>query len=557
MKRFSEQFKKKSDSIRLTARQRSDLRARLVSYMEYHPLPAEMKIQEKRTVSNPKNVVGIISEPFKTISINMTYVRSFAGVFALFLVVGIPIIAERTVPGDMLYAVKTNITEEVRASLKLSPYAKVEWETQRLERRIAEARLLASEGKLTSETEATVAEAVKEHTDAANEEIAVIRETNEDEAAIATIAFASALSVQSDVLEGHIKSGGQPEAEGHSITALAGAINDASEDADVAQADVAPSYEALLAKVETETTRAYELFESVQKRADAEEILDIERRLADVERKLVEAITLQNGETFTEVTEVTEVTDVEIPDEEEFEEVVSSDSMEGADIEESEDTDVSDNNNEEESLEEAVVEEAPESGEDDAIKFLRIALTDLQKLILFMTDIDVRENVTIEELVPVTFTEEERVEKILNLLDTVLLAQSDVEARIIPDELSEKVTAGSESLIGYLAIVAQMLEVGNIDEAERVIAEAYTIAQDLQKLVVDTSPVEVVEDESEEGTETEEGEETEAEVGEDEETEEETETEEEGVTEEVPNELGGDTVSEEIPTEEVVTNSEV
>lgn len=504
MKRFSEQFKKKSDNIRLRASERSDLHDRLASYMEYHPLPAEMKTASTKAPTR-KQMEEIISEPFKAISINMTYVRSFAGVFAVFMVVGVPVVAERAVPGDMLYAVKTEITEELRSSIKLSPYAKVEWETKRLERRVSEARLLASEGKLTAETQAVVAEAVKAHTLAVNEEIATIRETDEDDAAIAEISFASALSVQSDVLEGHIANEDgvvNVNNEGHSIVALADVVKIAKGEADTAQADAAPSYSALLARVETETTRAYELFTSVQARADAEEIVDMERRLEDVERKLAGAISLQGSDYVheeliaPEESEVIPDTPVGATDEEAtsvVEEVVSEGEV-GTSTEELKETE--DSVADESGGVESVVEESSEPSDEgevemitqeqratEAISLLRLALTDVQKLIIFMTDINVRESVTIEELVPVTITQEERAKSILDQLDTVLLMQVDIEAHIVSEELLEKVTIGKGILSTKLEAVSSALKVGNLESAELAVEVAHDIAKDLQKLV--------------------------------------------------------------------------
>ena len=39
MKRFEEQFKKQAQSVHLRAAERRNLKERLVSYMEYHPMP--------------------------------------------------------------------------------------------------------------------------------------------------------------------------------------------------------------------------------------------------------------------------------------------------------------------------------------------------------------------------------------------------------------------------------------------------------------------------------------------------------------------------------------
>ena len=538
MKRFSEQFKKKSETIRLRASERNDLRDRLNSYMEYHPLPADLKTVKKAPVQ--KQGLGIISEPFKAISVNMTYVRSFAGVFAVFMVVGVPIIAEKSVPGDMLYAVKTNITEEVRASLTLSPYAKVEWETARLERRVAEARLLATEGKLTPEAEATVALAVKEHTDAAQEGIASMRETDEDEAAMAEITFASAMEVQSEVLEGHIAK--DPDStdsveKGQSIVILAGIVNGVRDHATVAQAGSKPSYEKLLGNVESQTTRAYELFESVQQHAGEEEILNVERRLADIGRKVEEAIALRVHEPVVLVEE--EVTEEEVAEPTEPSE---SNDLETQETEVADDPDAAEVVVQEEELEAPVeetldevvvvkeVEMTDQEREDRSIALLREALTGVQKLIIFMTDIDVRQNVTIEKLVPVTFTEEERTKKIMNQLDEVLKIQSEIEKHIIPVELAEKSSIAMELLSGHLESITQLMESGNIAGAERVIVEAYAIAKDMQVFIADAPIMELIEEPVEE----------------------ELEEEVEPVEEEVTEEPVAEEVETEVPTEEEV-----
>lgn len=468
MKRFSEQFKKQSENIHMRVPEKAQLRERVVSYMEYHPMAKTAKV-----ASVPSEV--IVSEPFKVITFNKIYFRSFAGAFAMLFIIGVPFVAERAVPGDVLYPVKVEFNEELRSTLALSPYAKVAWETQRLERRISEARLLASEGKLTQEAETKVAEAVKTHTDAAQREIATIRESDSDEAAIAEIAFASALAVQSEVLKGHIQKDTQEldtVETGRSVVALAEVVAQARSLAEASQTGSALSYEKLLGRVEWESTRIYELFTSVKKDASTNEVANVERRLEDIERKITEAIALKEGTTVVDSTEMTARAMTmarRVPTEEVIQtEVVATSSSE--------------------EITEAVTEEVAVSTEEttkaekEAIRILRSALTDIQKLLNYLTHIDVRQNVSIEDLVPVIPTIEEQVAEVMRLLNETLALQAQIGAKDINQKLALKVSNGQESIeINVTAAVAAM-EVGDVEGAQALLIEAHAFATELTAL---------------------------------------------------------------------------
>ena len=85
MKRFSEQLKKKSLTIRLSAAEKRDVRERLVAFMEYHPLAV-----------THKKLAPVVSEtaPYRLISIPVQYIRLGLGVMAVFVLIVLPTMAD-------------------------------------------------------------------------------------------------------------------------------------------------------------------------------------------------------------------------------------------------------------------------------------------------------------------------------------------------------------------------------------------------------------------------------------------------------------------------------
>jgi hypothetical protein len=59
--------------------------------------------------------------------------------------------AERSVPGDALYLIKTEVFEPIVGRFKLKPENQLAWEAEKIERRISEVEKLVSENKLDEE----------------------------------------------------------------------------------------------------------------------------------------------------------------------------------------------------------------------------------------------------------------------------------------------------------------------------------------------------------------------------------------------------------------------
>lgn len=127
-------------------------------------------------------------------------------VFALVLALmvsagGVSYAAEAALPGDVLYPVKVSINEEVRAVAAVSNEDKAKWETERAERRLAEAEALASKGRLNAKGVAAVELSFAKHADKAKEHIADLEEDEgADAAAELDAGFEGALNAHQSIL---------------------------------------------------------------------------------------------------------------------------------------------------------------------------------------------------------------------------------------------------------------------------------------------------------------------------------------------------------------------
>jgi hypothetical protein len=348
-------------------------------------------------------------------------------------------------------------------------------------------------------------EAIKIHTDAAQRGIALLRESSADDAVIAEIAFTSALAVQSEVLQEHIKNDTPQSEDENPILAVAEVIAEARSSAESIQSDnTAVSYEALFAAVELESTRVYELFDSIKKDASSDVVVDIERRLADVERKMNQAVALEAGTPLTE--EVSDVARIMVRSNEpdsnakmlateamttseasSTDEILSTAAMmsaapiESADFVATATSPVAD-----------VSAELPRDTKAEATELLRNTLSDIQKLINYLSNIEVRETVSVDALVPVTLTAEEKSFEIKALYDESVKIMDFVATQNVSTKYRNKVRYGTNQVEEKLKNVATFLAVGDLEKARALVEEALTMARDVEKMVAISSSPETV-----------------------------------------------------------------
>jgi hypothetical protein len=430
MKRFSEQFHTKSKSVSMSSTEKQELRERLVSYMEYHPLPAERKSAQKSSVASKSPV---LHEAFKTVSIPFSLLGKFSAVAAVFVLTLVPFMAEQSVPGDALYAVKVQFNEEVRSTLTFDSYEKVEWETQRVNRRMAEARLLESEGRLTDAVEAEVAQAVRMHTQNARAEIQSMRAVDAEEAKIASIEFDSNLEAQAASLKEGPENAALATTQATSVgivdasNLIVQTVDELRALYDQASASTTPSYDKLSARVEQNTTRLYELSEELET-LNPNTKKNVTRRIQDINR----------------------------------------------------------------SVEEAIIQ-APEN-ESTAQDILIDVLKRSQKLIVFMTDFAESGTIDIEKLVPVILTSDEEVAEITAYKKEIARKQAEIEASLsaadseTSSDFIEKIEAG---LIQIEVLITKTSESNVFAEIKTYSIAAIELADDLQ-LVLEKNNLPVI-----------------------------------------------------------------
>lgn len=418
MKQFSQQLHKKATTtVRLQAAEKRELRERLVAYMEYHPLATGRKVPLK--TKGTKQV--LVTDSFAMVRVPFRAMFKYGTAVAVILLVLTPFVAEKSVPGDVLYAIKVQFNEELRSTLTFGSFEKVEWETERLNRRIAEARLLASEGRLTEEVEAGVAAAVREHTENAKREIEVLRAEDADEATIASIALDTTLEVQATAFKNDaIFSEGEDFASSVQTTNLiADAIDESREPVlEDSASSTLPAYEKLMARVEQNTTRILELHNTLREVVPAEEFTDVTRRSEDLDRAITDAIALSSAD--------------------------------------------------QEAARRALVEVLQRS----------------QRLIVFMTELEISKTVDIDTLVPVVPTDIEKQVVISNTIATVEEKVDQINtilAGVEDEAVREKAMAGQTMLIELSVKMASSTE--DYNTFNLYAAEAKALANDTMLLL--------------------------------------------------------------------------
>lgn len=151
--------------VRLSDSARTRMQKDLLQYARFH------------TVRERADGRFIGQVPQRTALLSLLKPKSMTAlIIAIALVAGggTSFAAERAVPGDLLYSVKTEVNENIKSALAFSHEAEAKLQARLAQERLEEAETLAARGSLDAATAARISSDLKAHYDEASEENAAL-----------------------------------------------------------------------------------------------------------------------------------------------------------------------------------------------------------------------------------------------------------------------------------------------------------------------------------------------------------------------------------------------
>ncbi|GEM_PF-1509334 len=185
-----EQFNSSWNNERLDPHEKAIIRARIQNYMAHMPVPSTIVPH----VSAWSIVSAFRDFQFKVVPIALVTV--------LVLSSAVSAAAEETVPGDVLYFIKTSVNEGVKGALAISNESEVRFHVEVAERRLEETEQLAVENRLTPEVTADLNTRFSKHAANVKEGVKKLEEDDNLEAAISIASdFESSLTAHKTAFE--------------------------------------------------------------------------------------------------------------------------------------------------------------------------------------------------------------------------------------------------------------------------------------------------------------------------------------------------------------------
>lgn len=181
--------------LSLSEKEKLSVWSNLKAYAEFKPI-ADERIGKRTRLPSVKPTNGfplfLKLKPMSFIA-SLLIVSLFGG--------GTAFAAEGAVPGDILYPIKTDITENVRGAFALDNEAQATFEAWRAERRLNEAAKLVQKGSLSADAKEKIETKFSEHSDRVEDRLVKIAEKNPALAAELSARFEASLHAHEAILE--------------------------------------------------------------------------------------------------------------------------------------------------------------------------------------------------------------------------------------------------------------------------------------------------------------------------------------------------------------------
>ncbi|MFT7557512.1 MAG: hypothetical protein ACI83D_000177 [Planctomycetota bacterium] len=153
MQTLLEIIAKAAKTIRLSTYEKRRLRAHII-----HHIREQHHISKKELLASPYAPKQTILMRFASHVVLILLIISVATTTSVMAA------ADSSLPGDSLYEVKVNITEEIRSFILPGPVQKIEYEITRAENRLNDAATLALQGELDTEAQEMITRLLADHT---------------------------------------------------------------------------------------------------------------------------------------------------------------------------------------------------------------------------------------------------------------------------------------------------------------------------------------------------------------------------------------------------------
>ena len=174
MEHIIKQLKKGAKHTRLSSAEKAEMKNALLRHVKTNPASGETF--PVRAIPSPFFINNLRNKKSISVLVMAGLLMGGSASFA----------AENTMPGDILYPIKTNVNEVVRGVVALTPKAKAEWEVRLVERRLNEVERVEAKDDARQETKEAARTNLGKYTERVNKRIVKFEEDKDSEEAIVT-----------------------------------------------------------------------------------------------------------------------------------------------------------------------------------------------------------------------------------------------------------------------------------------------------------------------------------------------------------------------------------